>query len=246
MRSSSPRRRCSTLSGAPIRTRSSPRPVRRSGSPRADGQLGGRAPDDRLGASAVPGPDARQRCRAERLDLRERRAPGRVLARQGAGGRRPSPRARLAGRCSFAPGSPPRPARARTASGDGRPHMDPRVHGRPRRVASRGRGRPRAPSGRPDRIDRGPLLRDGPGQPRRAHRTRCRGHPRQRRRAHRRPDRRGRCELRPRHDRRVHRADRRHGPTAPRPGQRCRDLLQLPPRTVGASSLARFSDGAST
>ena len=90
---------------------------------------------------------------------------------------------RLAGRRPLPHRAPARAARARAAAGDGGAHVDPRVHRRPRRLAARRGGRPRAAAGGRDRDRRRPLLRHGPRQPRRAHRARGRRDPRRRRRA---------------------------------------------------------------
>ena len=85
-----------------------------------------------------------------------------------AGWRRPPAGARLQGRRALAHRPPARTARAGGAAGDGGADVDPRVHRRPRRLAERGRGRPRPASRGTNRHDRRALLRDGPRQPRRA------------------------------------------------------------------------------
>ena len=105
--------------------------------------------------------NARSRRRAS---SRTRRSSRRVRAGAGARRGRPPARARLARRRPLAPRPPARPARARAAPGDGGADVDPRVHGRPRRLADVGGRRPRRAAGRADRHGRRPLLRDGPRQ----------------------------------------------------------------------------------
>ena len=125
--------------------------VRRGGraAGRADGELGGRPPDDRLGPHPLPGPDARERGVRGRLPLREPRPRRRVRARarRGAGTSISSGSSRTGGvHCHIE--HLRRAARAGAARGDGRADLDPRVHGRPRRLAARGRGRSRRASRR--------------------------------------------------------------------------------------------------
>ena len=134
---------------------------------RPDGQLRGRPPDDRLRPRARPGPPARQPL--DRATAPSSRTPCSARAFE-RGAQRPPARPRLPRRRPLAhrPPAGAAPLRARE-------DVDPRVHRRPRRLAARGRARPRRAPGRPDRDDRRPLLGDGPRPALGAHRPRPRG-----------------------------------------------------------------------
>ena len=129
-----------------------------------------------------------------------------------------------------------------------RPHVDPRVHRRPRRLAARG-ACATSPSCRPTGSRRSSAattrwtatsagsgrelaldaIVDGDGRARRAIRVA-----------------RGAGELRRRRHRRVHRARRGRRPAAARPGARRRDLLQLPARPRAPARARSSASSAST
>ena len=117
----------------------------RGGRPAAgpDGQLGGRPPDDRLRPRPLPGPACASTARSRTArSSRTRRspAPSRAPASAAAtstcsGSSRTAASTRTSTTCARCSSSPP--------GGDGRAHVDPRVHGRPRRLADLGRRRSR-------------------------------------------------------------------------------------------------------
>ncbi len=117
-----------------------------------DGQLGGRAPDDRRRPPPLPGSDANQQGDRGRLVLRERCPPRSLRARR----ERPPAGSRLQRRRPFAHRPP-----ARAASLRAREDLDPRVHGRTRRVAALRGQRPGRAADRTHRHRLRPLLRDG-------------------------------------------------------------------------------------
>ena len=208
----------------------------------SDGQLRGGSPHDRLGARAVPGSDACQPGRSQRLDLRERRPQRRLRAGEGARWRRAPARSRLAGgvhshidhllallELAERHGMAERTwIHAFTDGRDVSPHAA--VADLAQLAGRSGRHRHRA------------LLRDGSRQPCRAHGQCGRG---------RSSTARARSAIDPvgavsasyarGHHRRVHRANRLSGLPAARPRARRCDLLQLParPRPPALAAAAR-------
>ena len=86
--------------------------------------------------------------------LRNEALAGRLRAGTDARRERAPTRAGLARRRALAHRPPARPARARADARDGGPHLDPRLHGRTRRLADLRRRGSRAAAGRPDRDGR--------------------------------------------------------------------------------------------